>query len=173
MLSDWQKRRSDLNHGRLGNEFRTDLGNAVSVLKGNARWPGSIADLMIACVGKWQTIAKDTQALLDSFAVDMSPRRYFEVPPLCNCDMETKAWLPELVHDLWLNRRPVATWIAEARTALKAADSACKTMHSLVPGTSFDDAGARQVLTASAMNFQEACDELVANVSKSPPSILL
>lgn len=173
MLNEWQKRRSELNHGRLGNEFRTELGNVVSVLKGNARWPGSMGDLISACVDKWQTISEDAQSVVESFEKEMSPRRYFELPPLCNCDSETTAWLPDLIHDLWLSRHPVSTWMSNARVALTAANSACETMNSLTPGANPPDKGELQAIIASAVGFQDACDSLVERISKFPSTILL
>lgn len=173
MTNDWPKRRSDLNHGRLGNQFRTALGNAVNVLNGKVRWPGDRHGLMSECVNEWKAISTGASTLLEDFEREMSPKRCFEIPPLCNCDSETKSWLPQLIHELWLSRLPVKTWVTDAQSALRGADSACKEMNALLPQTTFTDRHAVETLAARAVAFQEACDNLVERISKLPHTILL
>jgi len=171
MLNEWQKRRSDLNHRRLGNQFRTTFGNAVNVLKGKVRWSGSTSDVLLECITEWRTISTDASSLLTTFEEEMSPRFYFNVPPLHNCDSETQSWLPQLIHELWLRRYPITTWVADAQVALRQADSVCAEINTMLPA-----AGNAQALPAIILKttlFQEACDEVVERISVLPHILLV
>ena len=66
----------------------------------------------------WESRRQDAQWIVESFEDGMSPRRLLSCAPLNGCDVETRAWLGDLVHELWLSRYPVKEKVKESQEAL-------------------------------------------------------
>lgn len=118
MQNEWQIRRSAFNHDWLKNEFLNALKAFITLLDYRAPDSGEIQTFLHEALPAWPQKAAEAKWLIDSFEAEMSPKRFFDVPPLCNCDEETKSWLPEIVHDLWLARYPVGELIHTGHDAL-------------------------------------------------------
>jgi hypothetical protein len=118
MQTDWQQRRSAFNHDWLKNDFLNSLNAFITLLDYRAPDQGEILKFLKEKLPVWPEKAAEAKWLIESFEVEMSPKQFFGVPPLCNCDEETKGWLPGLVHDLWLARYPVTELLHSGQRAL-------------------------------------------------------
>ena len=68
----------------------------------------------------WEEHHAEAMQLSKDFAQGMSPKRLLEHPPLSSIDDETRQWLGEVVHELWLARNPVHQWSQEAEARIEA-----------------------------------------------------
>lgn len=107
MINDWQERRSKFSHDWLKNGFLANLNTFLVRLERACPVQEDLDFFVREELQEWEARIGEADWLLKTVEEEMSPKRFFDVPPLANCDGETKQWLPELVHNLWLNRYPV------------------------------------------------------------------
>lgn len=118
MLNDWQKRRSEFNHDWLKNRFLNRLNGFLERLQDAKPDHERLARFLSEDLQEWEQQEPEAQWLVESVEREMSPRRFFEQPPLNRCDEETKRWLPDVIHDIWLAQYPVRTLQSQARALL-------------------------------------------------------
>jgi len=113
MVRTWQKRRGDINHNWLKNRYLPALKSWLNLLDDKIINPELENNFLITKFPQWQLHSKEVSNLAKDFESQMSPKILFDTPPLSNCDEDTKQWLGDLVHKLWLARYPVKTWIRD------------------------------------------------------------
>lgn len=72
----------------------------------------------------WESYRNEAFKLSSDFETEMSPRVLFDEPPLLNCEKESKLWLNDLMHSLWLERYNVKKLVQDASDCAIAADTA-------------------------------------------------
>lgn len=171
MQPDWQRRRSDFNHQWLKNRFLSALDAADQVIRGRIRGADYLQELLEVDLPEWPERRGDLNALLEDFESDMSPRRLFDGPPLCECGSPARETLADLMHELWVARYPISGWLENARAAASKVDE----HHELLRGTApLDDSGGVRAEFAERLDgFRAACRSLSKALEKFPNRILV
>jgi hypothetical protein len=107
MLNEWQERRSEFNHDWLKNQFSNRLNAFLERLRGERPDVERLFRFVNEDLPEWKSHEPEARWLVESVESEMSPRRFFDEPPLNRCDAETKQWLPGVVQQIWLSRYPV------------------------------------------------------------------
>lgn len=123
MLNDWQDRRSKFNHDWLKNGFLANLNTFLVRLGKKSPVQEDLEFFIREDLPEWERRIAEADWLFKTVEDEMSPKRYFDVPPLVHCSEETKQWLPELVHALWLDRYPVQKLRKDGSAALSRANT--------------------------------------------------
>jgi len=103
---EWESRRSEFNHDWLKNTYlrrlRAFLDRLVMV-------PDSpvVAEFLANEFSMWQGKEAEVRWLAGHLVECLSPRRYFAVNPLRYLNAETKAWLLDVTHQVWLEKNHV------------------------------------------------------------------
>lgn len=121
MLSEWQRRRSEFNHDWLKNQFLNRLNAFRERLRGAKPDIGKLRQFLREDLPEWDSHECEARWLIECVEHEMSPRRFFDYPPLTRCSEETKEWLPDVIHELWLNRYPVLALQKHAGDSLSKA----------------------------------------------------
>ena len=123
MVPQWQIDRGQLNHNWLQNGVLIALNHALGVTDETVR-PRDVARTLAEDIDRWPERSADLSSLVDRFETEMSPKIYFDFPPLSRCPAETREWLMPLTHELWLQRVGVREKTLAAKTAYGEADKA-------------------------------------------------
>jgi 3-dehydroquinate dehydratase len=78
---------------------------------------GFLQSFFFSVLPVWEKQQEEITRLLQSFENEMSPRVLLR-------QSETKSWLAELVHQLWLSRYPVEQWVLNALSKVGHAQAA-------------------------------------------------
>ena len=124
MVFVWQKRRAAFNHDWLENQYLPALAKWMNLLDGRVEDVQVEHNFVPDVLVQWEGRREEALALPDDFEEQMSPRQLFEEEPLLHCDAETKDWLGDLVHQLWLTRYPVKECISQASEQARETDRA-------------------------------------------------
>ncbi|MDW7761979.1 MAG: hypothetical protein SCM96_15240 [Acidobacteriota bacterium] len=117
MTKDWQRQRVNLNHSWLKNEFICHLEAFLQRNEQDAQDMRKMQEFINQDWPKWKANILEIKNLIDTAEEYLSPRRLFSEPPLKNCQVQTKEWLIDLIHKLWLFRTSTAEIIEESRAA--------------------------------------------------------
>jgi len=121
--NQWSRRRGAFNHDWLKNQYLTALQKWMNLLDDKVEDPEFESRFVDSVLSAWEDRLLEAKSLIADFEAEMSPKSLFRHPPLSGCDDETKGWLPDITHTLWLARYPVAEWVASADAALCAAEA--------------------------------------------------
>lgn len=122
-LPAWEVRRSVINHDWLKNVFLADVLETFILLveRGDAH-EKQVKQFFELDLIKWDEYYPIIKKLLEDYEKEMSPRTLFEALPLDQCDSDTKQWLGDMVHKLWIFRHDVKARIENGTAALEKAD---------------------------------------------------
>src|SRR4051812_27557431 len=107
MLNEWQERRSEFNHDWLKNQFLNRLNAFLERLRSGNPDLEKLLRFVLEDLPEWKSHEPEARWLIESVVREMSPRLFFDQSPLVRCDVGTKGWLPEIVHEIWLSRYPI------------------------------------------------------------------
>ena len=122
MLNEWQKRRSEFNHDWLNNRFLNRLNGFLVRLQEAKPDAERLARFLSEDLPEWKQHEPEARWLVESVEQEMSPRRFFDGPLLNRCDEDTKRWLPNAVHEIWLARYTVRRLQNQTRALISQAD---------------------------------------------------
>jgi hypothetical protein len=123
--------------------------------------PVEIFDSTITTV--WAETNPSLTYLFESCEAALSPRNYFAVEPLIHCPPSTMAWLPDLIHELWLERHDVRGWCNSGSDLVVSVSTAVSGASQLLQG-SHDD-GHKEGVLDSLLRLQEASAGLSTHLS--------
>jgi len=72
---------------------------------------------------QWESNRAEARALVTDFEEQMSPQRLVNLPPLNRLDPNTRGWIGQLVHELWLVRYPVRKWAADVLACVEGVEA--------------------------------------------------
>ena len=170
----WERRRLDLNHDRIKNEYLQTLGSWVNVLAGTVSRDDLERTYVHETLPKWRALEQEAKALLLEAEHVLSPARILEGSSLPEQDPETLRWLGEIAHQMWLKRYEVRSIIAAAMDALRAADSAYSGLQeALRKCENVTSADALRPLLPQFQAFEQACERASDAIGKLPHRIMV
>lgn len=116
--SEWQIRRNKFNHDWLKNKFLNSFNDFIEQLQKRDPDIERVSEFLFEDFPTWGSRQEDAQWIVQSFEEGMSPRRLLSCSPLNRCGNETREWLGDLVHELWLFRNSVKEKEKESQDAL-------------------------------------------------------
>jgi hypothetical protein len=166
-LFSWQKRRSEFNHDWLKNKYIPKLGAWVNLLDERIEDKDLERSYVSSILPGWEHQQKEALALPRDFETEMSPRTLFREPPLSNCDDDTKQWLGELVHHLWLIRYSVGKLVSDALESTEKANDAYSKLKSALKGcTDTSNVEALKPFRPFFVEFLRSCRALSEAIEK-------
>lgn len=118
----WQRRRSEFNHDFMKNQFLPALARWLNLLDDQLHDPHLEKTFLTSVLPAWEGARRQAICLIQELEVEMSPARYFDETPLSRCNVISKVWLADLVHELWLAKWAVRQRGEEAHQAIVAAE---------------------------------------------------
>ena len=119
--SEWRNRCSKLNHDWFGHEFFNGFHYFIDQLQKREPDRDDVDMLKFweEDFPAWKTHRrKEAQWIVESFEDYMLPQRFLSCTPLSGYDIETREWLADLVHGLWLSRYSVEEKVKESQESL-------------------------------------------------------
>lgn len=172
MKSEWQTRRSQLNHDWLKNVY---INSVKAFLLRLDQYPVNTArveEFMKEDLPEWEQRQCEISKLVWDAEDAMSPRSLFKTYPLSVATDETKVWLPDLVHNLWLCRYPILQLINNARAALENANRKYQDFSNIMSCCESEcEHIERETKLASCKAFIVALSELTEAISALPHEI--
>jgi len=172
MTPSWQTRRSAFNHDWLKNKYLNRLTGFLERIKTPDPDIARLARFIEEDFPEWEVQRDEVLNLIASFEEEMSPRSLFEQEPLSRCDEDTKLWLGELVHALWMVRYPVKEWVSSARNATHMANSKYDHLAKEIKVQKESLQGNLKSLLTPFLEFKGACDKLGKAISSFPHEVL-
>ncbi len=124
MILSWQKRRGEFNHDWMKNRYLPALGKLQNLLDDFIEDDDFLEFFFEDIFPEWEFYSAEGRVLIERFEIEMSPRSLIDYEPFTILNNETRAWLSELVHHLWLMRYPVRRWIEDAFRCISDVDDA-------------------------------------------------
>ena len=178
LISSWQNRRSAFNHDWLKNKYLNRLDAFIRRLKVPDSDPLRLLRFLNDDFPEWKRWHCEIENLFKTFEEEESPKSLFEKEPLNRCDDETRSWLGQLIHAMWLARSPVKEWVRTGESAFQDADEQYKKIVKVLKSKKLDcqseDNRTRlESLIPSFLKFKKACEELSRAVGMFPHQILV
>lgn len=166
MLNEWQRRRSEFNHDWLKNQFLNRLNAFLERLRRGHPDVEKLLRFVHEDLPEWRAHEAEARWLIESVETEMSPRRFFEYPPLNRCSEETKCWLPDVVHEIWLSRYPVRALQSQANDALSRVSHCYEMLNDRVRKSASENATQLVFLCHDFTELSRWCAELHDTLSK-------
>jgi len=173
MTTDWQNQRSEIYHDWLKNNYLRNVEAFILRLQQYHVDFIRINEFLTCDFNTWKQQRDKVYRLLISAEHELSPRSLFGTPPLSNCGDEVKAFLEQLVHELWLTRYPLKIWFSDALDDFRCADQIFNEIDSQLDSETRENI---QRLKEKLDNFQEyysALKKLVSAIGALPHKILM
>jgi hypothetical protein len=177
LISSWQNRRCAFNHDWLKNKYLNRLNAFLERLS----IPDSDSFRLFRFLNddfpEWKKQQNEIESLLETFEMEMSPKSLFKKEPLNRCDNETRIWLGQLIHALWLARYPVKEWIRAGQNAFRNVNDQYNNIVKILKSKKLDCESEDYRTTLKSLiphflQFKQACEELSQAIGMFPHQIL-
>jgi len=169
--NSWQKRRIKFNHDWL-KRYIPALSSWLNLLDEKIEDPELEESFISLILPQWEQHSKEAMSLPKDFEQEMSPRTMFDHPPLSKCDTETKQWMSDLVHALWLKRYPVEEWVSDAMTRAMETNKAYQKLYKCFQGyTHITSLEIYRSFRDQFFEFQTSCQALSLAINKFPNEV--
>ena len=177
LISSWQERRNAFNHDWLKNKYLNRLDAFIKRLKKPNSDTFRIIRFLNDDFSEWKKQQSEIENLLETFEMEMSPKSLFKKEPLNHCDNETRIWLGQLIHALWLARYPVKEWIYAGQNAFCNVNDQYNNIVKILKSKKLDCESedyrtALKPLIPHFLQFKKACEELSRAIGMFPHYIL-
>ena len=165
----WQRRRNRLNHDWLKITFIIQLGALWNLTTGKREADSELVESCRDALREWSEHRLESRELIEAFRSEESPKALFSIPPLSNCDEDTRSWLPDYIHQHWLTAYPVETWIQDALKVWAEADECASKLQCALdrPKSKMD------TLAALVNEFRHSASALSDAISRFPSRQLI
>lgn len=170
----WQQRRSQLNHDWLKNKYLPALEKLLNLLDDHLEDPEFERGFVSGHLPAWEQQRAEAVRLVEDFEPEMSPRLHLDRLPLSLHDEETRHWLANAVHSLWLARHPVRQWVVEARERANEVEAAYRQLREQLqacPDTI--SAASLRPLRALFDQFRRSCQNLARAFERFPCEVIV
>jgi hypothetical protein len=169
MGTSWNKRRAEFNHDWLQNFFLLRLSRFLQLIDDLTDDPELERSFVSATLPTWESERDKASITITTFEQEMTPKRLFQNEPLSRCDQQTKAWLPDLIHSLWLRRQRIRDLVEEATVRYHDADNAYTSLQkSLTECADICSARALRNHRQPFSEFWDRCNALSEALSRLP-----
>lgn len=177
LISSWQNRRSTFNHDWLKNKYLNRLNAFLERLYMSDSDSMRLFRFLNDDFPEWKKQQSEIESLLETFETDMSPKSLFKKEPLNRCDNETRIWLGQLIHALWLARYPIKEWIHAGQNAFRNVNDQYNNIVKILKSKKLDCESedyrtTLKPLIPHFLQFKKACEELSRAVGMFPHQIL-
>jgi hypothetical protein len=159
-LQDWEHERALLSHDIVKNEIIPAVFKLCNVIDGKIEDVEYLANFQVTVIPKISDAICRIEALCSTAELSLSPRQYFDGFPLSGCDRETKCWLPETAHDLWLTSSRLSFRVARLNRELAKLRVAASLIEKVNAGQGIE--AARQPAKELRSSVSAVADELSA-----------
>lgn len=118
----WQRECHELNHDWLKNTYIPALAKWQNILDDKVEDSYFTQTFLTYIFPSWELHRDKAFDLLANYHKSMTPKNLFSEPPLSYIDGDTKEWLGNLVHYLWLARMSVGEIIDGMSLLVKCID---------------------------------------------------
>jgi hypothetical protein len=168
----WHKRRSEFNHDWLKNRYMPALAKFLNLLDDKVEDEDFERAFVSSIFPEWEAHQEEVMCILRDFESEMSPKTLFCQPPLSKCDEQTKQWLGDLVHSLWLAKYPIKQWIEKAIMAANRVDMTYHhTVKTLESCTDTQSAQTLRRFYSMFDGYRRDCQELAIAIEKFPSEV--
>jgi hypothetical protein len=172
VIPKWQKKRSAFNHDWLKNQYMPALAKCINLIDGKIEDREFEWNFYFHVLQQWEHHEVELLSLLKDFELEMTPRVLLSIPPLSRADAETKGWLGNLIHELWLARYGVRDLLAETskhHSDLNTKYSQLKVAFHKSPD--LRDAIGNSVVRDLIVRFRNGCLALAKTIEKFPSTV--
>jgi len=167
ITTKWQKRRAEFNHDWIKNVYLIRMDEFLNLLDDKIENHELEKSFVSDSLKSWENHAIEAEELFVDFEIEMSPRAFFEHPPLSECDDSRKEWLAELVHQLWLARYPVKEWVSNASMRAKDVEKVYKgLLKELEDCKDIQSAEALRPFRPFFARFRDRCQDLATAIEQ-------
>jgi len=109
---DWERKRSELNHNWLSNNYLDQLKALNAYMQevkrqDDLRYRHEIRRLVMEVFPQWEHKREEIIQMVEEIEKDLTPTRLFDKNPLKKVSSRNKTWLEPLIHQLWMLRKDV------------------------------------------------------------------
>jgi hypothetical protein len=156
----WERLRARLSHDRMKNQILPMTSRLCQILEGRVESRGFVADFSSIRLAEIEEVCREVEALLAATEEAASPRVFFSAPPLNRCPPDTLAWLPDAVHEKWLEEKFVKSRIESAQGALVEVRHASLSLELRLKETSQKSSMAARKLQKGLLSLAECVSAL-------------
>lgn len=161
-MPEWNDLRARLSHDVVKNRLIPGTARMMRIVNGSVLAdPLETFNSIITTV--WTETSPSLQNLFDSCEAELSPRNYFSVEPLVHCEPATMEWLPDLIHELWLERYDIPVWCSSGKALVEDLDMAVQKAGQLLQHNNVDECNP-ELLEAITL-LQQTTTSLSAHLS--------
>lgn len=168
MLTEWERKRSAFNHDWMKNIYLRNLMGALDRLQLAPDSP-IIIDYLDSDFSAWEHNRDKVCWLSKNLSESLSPKRLFESRPLSLVSADTRAWLPDAVHHIWLAKYNVKEAVSRLNILIDTVDEQYKNIKKILDNN--EGKIKREVLKYCLETYQTACRDLSNNLSSLPKTI--
>lgn len=174
MTLSWQKRRSEFNHDWFKNKFIPALEKWINLLDDQIEDAAFERTFVSDVLYKWEQHKDEVLDLLNDFESEMSPKILFKEYPLSNCDEDTKHWLGDLIHNMWLVRCSVSKLVEDGLSSVNEVGNAYNGIQSSLK-TCENVQHIEKLRTFRSLfeTFLKSCRNLAQSIEKFPGEVIV
>lgn len=173
-MPDWERHRNLLNHHWLKNQLQVHLDSLLNAVGGPVQDDDFIREFCSSILPRWKTQFKRIHDLIESFEKEMSPRTQFNSGLLSKCKVQSKEWLADLVHVLWLARNSVPICVSGALECARDANNAYLSICDALESTAGEDQLRQLSMHRKLLiDFRNRCERLSQAISRFPHRVLV
>jgi hypothetical protein len=163
-MRDWNELRARLSHDLVKNRLVPATIRMINIVGGKIEAdPLETFDSTITIV--WTEADPSLKFLFESCESALSPRNYFLVEPLVNCPPSTMEWLPDLIHELWLERHDVQSWCKSGSELVADMAAAIRDASVLLTEPGLDESHRKSNALDAMIHLQEKSVSLSMHLS--------
>ena len=117
-ILSWESRRARLSHDQLKNELVPMVSRLTRVIEGRVDAPGCLDEFVSSGCVRINNFCAEIEDLLSAVENEASPKVFFKLEPLNACPPEIMEWLPDLLHDDWIQSKDIPKRLATVRLAV-------------------------------------------------------
>ena len=172
MTPQWQNRRSRFNHDWLKNGYILKLSEWINLLDDKIEFPELERSFIDKVLPTWESQRDEAISLPNDFEKEMSPKIFFNESPLLNCDDETKKWLGDVIHNLWLVRYSIDELTSTVMKCAHGTDTAYQRLReALKDCKDTRNLSALRPYRAFFADLLDKCRSLAAAIEKFPSEV--
>lgn len=117
-ILSWESRRARLSHDQLKNELAPMVSRLSRVIEGRVDAPECIDEFLSSGCVRIMIFCTEIEALLSAVENEVGPKVFFSLEPLNGCPPDIMEWLPDLLHDDWVQSKDIPKRLATVRLAV-------------------------------------------------------